>query len=381
MPVDILHVVPAFFPTRGGIEVLLENLTPYLNSHSRFSHAVLSPRVNNERPDSFSYRGVEVYSVDARHPEALARHREGLENLPYEREFARVLLRTKQHIRHARPKLIHMHGISLVGNAVSAIATADKIPVVMHIHGSVGGALSPQMHEQLLKAVRVIAVSDFVRKSIEAETGRTAGIELIRNGLPDPSVSVSATKPPSESPHVTLVGRLESAKGFDRALQALVPLAQDFRGLRVNIVGVGEEKEALLRLSQQLGLQNTVQFHGRLEQAETLGLISGSRCVLVPSLLFEGFSLVALEAGLLEVPVVASNVGGLGETVLDGVTGTIIDPHKPDEMTEAVRRYLAHPKLAKNHGSNARQRALIEFSLERMASEIQAVHDVVLADT
>jgi D-inositol-3-phosphate glycosyltransferase len=124
-----------------------------------------------------------------------------------------------------------------------------------------------------------------------------------------------------------------------------------------------------------------VQFHGRLEQSETFSLISQSRCVVVPSLAYEGFSLVALEAGLLGVPVVASNVGGLSETVLDGVTGLVVDPLQQREMTEAVRRYLANPKLAKNHGSSARQRGLVEFSLERMASEIQAVHDIAVADT
>lgn len=380
MPVDILHVVPAFFPTRGGIEVLLENLAPYLNSHSRFTHAVLAPRVNNERPDSFTYKGVEVFSVDARHPESIARHRQGLDQLPYGREFARILLRTKQHIRDARPKLIHMHGISLVGNAVSAVAAAHKIPVVMHIHGSVGGALSPIMQNQLLESVRVVAVSDFVRRSIEAETGRTAGVVLIRNGLPDVAERVPPTGPISEPAQVTLVGRLESAKGFDHALMALVPLCKEFPKIRVNIVGVGEERETLLKITEQFGLEDSVQFHGRLEQEETLNLIRRSRCVVVPSLAYEGFSLVALEAAFMEVPVVATNVGGLSETVRDGETGTIVNPLKLDGMTEAVRQYLVDPVLAKDHGRNARHRALTEFSLERMAGEIQKIHDIAIAD-
>jgi glycosyltransferase involved in cell wall biosynthesis len=378
MPVDIVHVVPAFFPTRGGIEVLLENLVPYLNAHSRFTHAVLAPRVNNERPDSFVLRNTEVLSVDARHPEAIQRHREGREHLPYEKEFARVFLRTKQHLRASRPRLIHMHGISLVGNAVSAIAGAERIPVVMHLHGSVGGALSEKMQQQLHDSVEVIAVSDFVRRSIEVETGRTAGVHVIRNGVPDPSIYLPKDSTIGEPAAITLVGRLEPAKGFDVALRALGPIAPEFPALRVNIVGVGEELGALQHLAHQLGLGNLVRFHGRLEHAETLSLMRASRCVVVPSVQYEGFSLVALEAGLLEVPVVASNVGGLPETVLDGITGLIINPLKLGELTRAIRTYLQDPELATDHGRNARARALEEFTLERMATEIQRLHELAI---
>lgn len=97
----------------------------------------------------------------------------------------------------------------------------------------------------------------------------------------------------------------------------------------------------------------------------------------MPSVALEGFSRVALEAAFLERPVVASGVGGLTETVLDGHSGTVVDPTRVGDLARAILRYLARPDLAEDHGRQARVRALREFSLSRMVSEVEAVHEEV----
>lgn len=379
MSVDVLHVVPAFFPTRGGIEVLLENLTPYLNSSSSLRHGILAPRVNNERPDTFFYENTPVFSVDRQHPDAHVGRFEGMDDLSREQaEFGRILLNTRAHLRATRPRLIHLHGLSFVGNAVSALVEKQGIPVVMHIHGSVGGALSRNMHAQLVDAVQVVAVSEFVRKSIASETGRINGVRVIRNGMRDPLSEQLQHLVPTPNPSVTLVGRLEPAKGFDVAIRALSSLINEFPSFLLNIVGVGEEQTFLESLVRQLNIERHVKFHGRLEHEDTLALIRSSWCVVVPSIAFEGFSLVALESAFLEVPVVAANVGGLPETVLDGVTGTIVNSTEEEDFAAATRMYLHDRSLAQVHGFNARKRAVSEYSLERMAGEVDQVHQTIL---
>ena len=371
--------MPAYFPTRGGIEVLVENLTKELNETTSLTHAVLAPRVDGERSDDFTHRGTKVFSVDAPHPNKIRKHHEGLEQLPHEHaEFARILLKSRQHIQRVKPKLIHLHGLSLVGNAVSAVAQSLNIPVIMHIHGSVGGALSPRMKEQLLDSVRVITVSQFVKESVAAEGGRTQGVQVIRNGLPDSWGLITHTQPNPFHQRITLVGRLEVAKGFDYALRDIASLAPDFPDLTVSIVGLGEEQKSLAALASQLGIESSVIFHGRQEHVNTLELLNKSTCVVVPSVAYEGFSLVALESAQLEKPVVASNIGGLPETVLDGVTGTVVNPLEKGEIARAVRAYLLDPELAQKHGKRARTRALAEFTVNRMAQEIHEVHSEIL---
>jgi glycosyltransferase involved in cell wall biosynthesis len=132
-------------------------------------------------------------------------------------------------------------------------------------------------------------------------------------------------------------------------------------------------------LAERLGLDHQVRFLGRLERQDVLAALRQSTCVVVPSVAFEGFSLVALEAALLERPVVASSVGGLPETVLDGVSGAIVDPYDSEQFAQAVDRYLSDARLNASHGRNARERALQMFSYDRMVAEVNAVHMAVLA--
>jgi glycosyltransferase involved in cell wall biosynthesis len=380
MKVDVLHVVPAFFPTRGGIEVLVENLAQALNESSTLVHGVLAPRVEEERSFDFQIGGTRVWSVDTPHPDMIRLHHEGIDRIPREHaEIARVLRQTRSIVERTSPKIIHMHGLSLVGSAASAVAEGREIPVVMHVHGSVEGALSTRMRRQLETAAVVVTVSEYVSESVKRETGRIRDVRVVRNGLPDPLNAIDHLGISASHHGVSIVGRLEVAKGFDHALRELALLRDDFGDLTVSIIGVGMERESLELLAQESGLGTKVRFLGRLERNEVLREIRRSACVVVPSVAYEGFSLVALEAAFLQRPVVASNVGGLPETVLDSVTGTIVDPTKPGMIANAVSCYLSDPQISAFHGRNARERALRDFSMTRMAAEIQAIHSQVLA--
>lgn len=381
MSVDVLHVVPAFYPTRGGIEVLVEGLAGRLNATSPRAHGVLAPRVAGERPDECAREGTPVFSVDAPHPEVIRRHHSGIEPLlEGQREFARILLRTRSIIMRTKPRVIHVHGLSAVGSAASVSADSLGIPVILHLHGSIGGALSRHMAWRMHTAVKVLAVSDFVRRSIHDEGGRTEEVHVVPNGLADPLACIHGQVAVGDEngPVVTMVGRLEEAKGFTFGLEACAGLLAQHPTLTVNIVGVGEAEESLRSRASELGIASIVRMHGRLERSETLRLLRGSSSVLVPSLAYEGFSLVALESAFLERPVVATRTGGLPETVVDGVTGTIVEPLDVEGTTAALARYLASAPLRRKHGAAGRERALRTYSLEAMCDRIADIHEDVL---
>jgi glycosyltransferase involved in cell wall biosynthesis len=178
----------------------------------------------------------------------------------------------------------------------------------------------------------------------------------------------------SEPFSVTLVGRLEKTKGFDVALRGVSDLHEQFPDIAIHIIGVGAERHSLQVLARDLGLAGNVTFYGRLDRVEVLRRIRVSTCVVVPSIALEGFSLVALESALLERPVVASDVGGLSETVVNGVTGTIVDPCDARQIAGAVHRYFTKPETGARHGHAGRARALKEFSLTRSVSQIEEVY-------
>jgi glycosyltransferase involved in cell wall biosynthesis len=380
---DVLHVVPAFYPTRGGIEVLVENLTEQLNIESGRTHAVLAPRVEGESPDQFIMGNTQVFSVDTPDPEVIRLHNSGIKQIADEHlELARILLRTRSLITAIKPQIIHLHGLSVVGTAASVVAGSLNIPLVMHLHGSVYGALSLHMKTGICTATTVLAVSDFVKESIALETGRVGEVRVIRNGLPDSRTQFTHKQPVVAHTHPTInmIGRLEESKGFDDGLRACAPLISSFPKIRVNIVGVGFEDARLRELARSLGIAGNVDFRGRLEREETLDLINDGTLTLVPSLAYEGFSLVALESAFLEKPIVVNRIGGLSETVLDGTTGTVVNPGDIPAMTFAISKYLDNPDLARTHGANARVRALTEFTLQRMSAQIAEVHNEILAN-
>ena len=129
-----------------------------------------------------------------------------------------------------------------------------------------------------------------------------------------------------------------------------------------------------------LGLLSVTDFLGVLDRSETLAVMAGVDVVLVPSTGPEAFSLVALEAALLEKPVVATDSGGLGATVIDGVTGRIVPPGDPNQMAAAVADYLQAPQGTEAMGRVARRSALERFSMDDYIDRLANLYVDMISD-
>ena len=81
------------------------------------------------------------------------------------------------------------------------------------------------------------------------------------------------------------------------------------------------------------------------------------------------------------LPVVATEVGGVPELVEDGVTGFLVPPRDPDALAEALQKLIADPELRRRMGEAGREKALKEFTLDRMLHETEKVYEGVLEDT
>jgi hypothetical protein len=117
----------------------------------------------------------------------------------------------------------------------------------------------------------------------------------------------------------------------------------------------------LRRRSDDLGIGDAVVFPGRVAPAEVLGLLDAASLVLVPSRA-ETFGLVAIEAALMQRPVVASRVGGLREVVADGLTGLLVPADDAGAMAEAAIALLGDEARCRRLGMAARARAQVLFS-------------------
>ncbi len=376
--VDVLHIVPAYHPARGGIEVLVEQLTTGLRERHGISSAVLAPSLPGQRSGDYVHKGTRVYSVmvapkvsalvDPRAPQQFLLE----DTLPL---MAGVYATARRVIRECAPSVVHVHASSLAARPAMAVAASLGIEIVIHLHGTIHEGDTRTFRSQIRDARWVCAVSQAVADSIRRDCGRTAPVVVIRNGVVDPWATTVPYNP--ASPTVAMVGRLSYEKGFDDGLVALRQVREAHPGLEVRLVGNGPDVRHLLSVATRLGMVDAIRYFGELEHDQGLRVIAGSDVVLVPSIGVEGFGLVVVEAALLERPVVATRVGGLPETVVDGKTGILVAPRNTAAIADAVTSLLSDPARRAALGSLARARALEEFSPIRFIDDVANIYGLI----
>ena len=180
-----------------------------------------------------------------------------------------------------------------------------------------------------------------------------------------------------DEPLILFVGRIEPLKGIDVLIQAASHLEGPFRVL---VVG-GDEKDGrrlrdLERLARELGVAEHITFTDAASREELPYYYNAADVCAVPSY-YESFGLVALEAMACGVPVVATRVGGLKDTVQDGRTGYLVPWRCPEPFAERLDLLLTNEPLRRSLGREAR--AVAEtYRWSRVAEEVESVyHDLV----
>jgi D-inositol-3-phosphate glycosyltransferase len=195
-------------------------------------------------------------------------------------------------------------------------------------------------------------------------------------GLPDP-----------ETPILLFVGRIERLKGIDTLLEAVAVVSRTCTGrnLKALIVGGGgqtEEENAELKrvvqLHRDLNLEEQVEFVGSKPQ-EMLPLYYAAADITIMPSHYESFGLVAVESMASGTPVIASNVGGLSYTVVDGETGYLVEEENHFALAEQVHSLLKYPELKERMGEAAARHAL-QYSWENIAEQIVAVYEYEMGE-
>jgi glycosyltransferase involved in cell wall biosynthesis len=172
-------------------------------------------------------------------------------------------------------------------------------------------------------------------------------------------------------PRLLCVGRLIPIKGHIVLLRALSEARRQVPGLRLDIAGRGPLEPALRALAKELELEDAVRFLGHVSPVQRA--IEEAAVVVVPSL-GEGFGMVALEAMERARPVVAAEIGGLGELVEDGVTGLLVPPGDADALAAALVRLAGDLTGAAAMGEAGRRRALDHFLQERCTDRTELLY-------
>jgi glycosyltransferase involved in cell wall biosynthesis len=179
---------------------------------------------------------------------------------------------------------------------------------------------------------RAVACSEWLRDAL-ANEGIASEVLL----LPTAPPSHGYARAPAAQPLFLFVGRLDREKGVDTLLHAFGRVVSEVPAVRLRLAGDGEERAALERLASSVGVIGSVDFLGRLTPAEVEKELSAAWAAVAPSLWAEPLGLVAAEAIVRSVPVIASATGGLREIVADGRSGLLFPNGDIDALAGCLR--------------------------------------------
>jgi glycosyltransferase involved in cell wall biosynthesis len=223
-------------------------------------------------------------------------------------------------------------------------------------------------------ASRFITVSEFDRRlGLAAGIASEDRIVTVHNGMPD-TPGVPQADPGGDPPRLVMVARFGPQKDHPTLLAALAGL-RDYPW-EMDLIGDGPLLEQTKRLAAELGLAGRARFLGQRTDVDRL-LAAAQVSVLASN--WEGFPLSILEAMRAGLPVIASSVGGVAESVSDGETGYLVPRGDVEALREGIRRLLTDRSLRVRLGASGRLRFQRHFTLARSVEKTLAVYRDVLA--
>ena len=261
--------------------------------------------------------------------------------------------------RDEPPAVIHAHGLAAWG----FVGLDVPAPLVMSVEGleefempaglkRVGyGPFRRRMRAAAAAADRVVATDTALQPVVE----RRLGVAVAEQAMIPNAVDVEACRRLADperaaavlgrlgaataQPLFVSVGRLQANKGFHVMARALQRASADLpQGWAWVVVGDGPERAAIETAAESIAGQ--VHFAGRLSDADLHSVVASADWFVHPTL-FEGSSIVTLEAMAHGVPVVASNAGGVPDKVIDGESGFLVPPGDSEALAEALTRAAA----------------------------------------
>lgn len=254
------------------------------------------------------------------------------------------------------------------------------IPCVVHFHGlDLSSMLAMRWYRESLRRNigrfdAMICVGTAQRERLLGLGADPRRVHVIPCGVPT-SEFAAADQPDDGGPiRFVTVGRLVPQKGVETVLRALARMPAP---AHLTIVGDGPERPRLLEISKALGVEDRVRFAGRLRAAEVYERLKRSHALIQHSREIggwsEGFGVTVAEAAAVGRPVIVSDVGGLVDQVVDGVTGCVTPQGDVPALAAGMMRLASDAALRDRMGQAGRARVAAHFDTDRQVDRLRAV--------
>lgn len=352
---NLLVVCPTFYPHKGGVESLFDDLAELLVEHG---HQVTVLAEADGRSDSLSWRrGVEVQRI--RYPNITPTPRA---LLAYLRDAAALLVRHGQLVRRRRIATVCIARFDEKSRYVLALRCVRTFRIVLYLHG---GELrwfsrdSTGFRRTLQWAFRmcdeVVAVSEDLKNEAIRFSPRVARkIRVIPNAVDLTAIRAQPACDRARK-YVVFVGRLEPVKNVKTIIVAFARVCAEKDDIDLLLVGTGSQEEEIAQQVAECGLSQRVHLLGAQEREEVFALMKGAELIVLASLA-EAHPIVVIEALAAGKIVLGSNVKGIRDVIVDGVNGSLFDPLEEHQLARLILKYVG----------NTRARAGLEANIARL---------------
>jgi len=291
-------------------------------------------------------------------------------------------------ISEERPDLIHAHSSKAGAVARLARFSHPRTPVVYTPHGYAFAGHFSRSYERLTYrgvecvlaplASRVVCVCD-AEASLARSIGPPSRVRVIHNGVPSAQggpVDQRVADLSRLGPVIGALALLRPGKGLETLIDSLPGVLEHHPDTQVALLGEGPDLDVLRARARLRGVAHAVHFLG--PSAEPLAALRGMDVFVHPSWA-EAFPYVTLEAMSLGRPIVASDVGGVGEAFIDGESGLLIPPRDDAALTRALLVMLDDPDRRARIGALALNHVSRRFARATMIDRLADVYDELVA--
>lgn len=361
--IRLLHCIETI--SSGGVENRRLTIAKNLD-FNRFELKIICTKAVGPIKHQLEGLGVEIIEV-------------GTFKSPFEWTKYKKVLRL---IRKYQPQIIH--GAVFEGMSMATVGGyLGRIPVIILEETSFPSTRSKKaLFLQRIYSIfadKVIGIAPSVVRFLKEKVRISSSkVLLINNGVDIPETCPEqeifqirkSLRLEKDDLVIGSVGRVhDSVKRFSDILKALKLL--DNSKIKFLLVGQGPDLDELKKLSNQLGIQGQFIPVGFQEKPNLFYQIMNIFCL--PSA-HEGFGLVAAEAMLHKLPVIATKVGGLQDIVIDGETGFLVPPFSPDLIAEKLKILIEDPELRKSMGDKGYERAMANYTADRYSQEVENLY-------
>ncbi len=294
-----------------------------------------------------------------------------------------TILKLRRFIKDENIQIIHAQ-TRTAQFAAHFVSRLTRIPYVVTWHGF----YRPGFFRRLLPCwgKRTMAISKTVfRHLVDVFRRDENKVRLIFNGVDTSKFNNDYSTSEKEEikrryglkngPIIGIISRLAPEKGHIYLIEAFKELLVEIPDAQLIIVGDGKMKTELKKRVREFGIDNAVHFFGEiLNTKEFLGIMD----VFTRPSIEEGFGLGVVEAMLMGLAVVSTDVGGFKSILDHGNVGILVPPKDVTKLKNAIVRILGDSKIARELGEAGRKYALKNFSADRMAAQVEAVYKEVL---